>query len=322
MKQLYLGVDTSNYKTSAALFCPENGDFRQCGRLLEVPKGSLGLRQSDALFQHIRQLPEQVKEACAAMEGEIAGVGYSDRPRDLSDSYMPCFLAGQCAAVCMAAALGVSAGAFSHQQGHLAAAAFSVGKIELLKAPFLAWHLSGGTTELLLVQPDAERIIRAEIIGGSTDISAGQLIDRAGVAMGLQFPAGVYVEQAALQSESREWFPVKVQDCRFSFSGVQNQYEARLKEGEDQNAVCRFVLQTVAHTILKATRQARKQYPGLPVLISGGVSVCSLVQECFAKEKDVWFAEKGLGGDNAVGAAILAFLSKESGFLTGREEME
>ena len=305
MKRLYLGLDTSNYKTSAGLFCPEDGTFRACGKLLEVPLGTLGLRQSDALFQHVKQLPEQVRAACRDLDGQICAIGFSAKPRDLDDSYMPCFLAGQCVAECMGAALNVPVHDFSHQQGHLAAAAFSVGKVDLLEKPFLAWHLSGGTTELLLVEPSEERIIRAGILGGSTDISAGQLIDRAGVALEMPFPAGPYVEQAALKSDKNDSFRVKVQGCSFSFSGVQNQFEARIKAGESREDVCRFVLLTVAETILKATRNARKTYP-LPVLISGGVSVCSLVQDVFAKEKDLWFAQKGLGGDNAVGTAILA----------------
>ena len=305
MRALYLGLDTSNYKTSAGLYCPEDGSFRACGKLLEVPLGSLGLRQSDALFQHVKQLSAQVREACRDLNGEIAAIGVSTRPRDLEDSYMPCFLAGQCAAECMGAALGVPVHDFSHQQGHLAAAAFSVDKPELLKAPFLAWHLSGGTTELLLVEPSEERIIQASILGGSSDISAGQVIDRVGVDLEMPFPAGPYVEQAALKSDKDDYFRVKVQGCTFSFSGVQNQYQARIKAGESHEDICRFVLNTVAHTILKATKNARKEH-NLPVLISGGVSVCSLVQDVFTKEKDLWFAQKGLGGDNAVGTAILA----------------
>lgn len=306
MRSLFLGLDTSNYRTSAGIYCPDDGTYRLCGKLLEVPQGSLGLRQSDALFQHVRQLPVQVREACYELDGEIVAVGFSSRPRDREDSYMPCFLAGQCAAQCIAAAMNVPVYDFSHQQGHLTAAAFSVGKLEMLKEPFLAWHLSGGTTELLYVTPSEDRIIREEIIGGSTDISAGQVIDRVGVELEMPFPAGVYVEQMALRSASDEFFRVKVQDMRFSFSGVQNQYQAKLKQGVTKEDVCRFVLQTVGEAILKATKQARKQYPGLPVLISGGVSVCSVVQDIFAMEKDVFFAEKGLGGDNAVGTAILA----------------
>ena len=305
MRSLYLGLDTSNYKTSAAIYCPADGSFRACGKLLEVPLGTLGLRQSDALFQHVKQLPAQVREACRELEGQIVAIGVSSRPRDLEDSYMPCFLAGLCVAQCLGAAMDVPVYEFSHQQGHLAAAAFSVDKPELLQAPFLAWHLSGGTTEFLRVEPSEERIIREDIIGGTRDISAGQLIDRVGVALEMPFPAGPYVEQAALQSESRDFFRVKVQDCAFSLSGVQNQYEARIRAGERREDVCRFVLNTVAQTILKATQNARKT-ENLPVLISGGVSVCSLVQDAFAKEHNLWFAQKGLGGDNAVGAAILA----------------
>ena len=95
MRPLYLGLDTSNYKTSAGLYCPEDGSFRACGKLLEVPAGTLGLRQSDALFQHIKQLPQQVREACRELNGEIRAIGVSSRPRDLDDSYMPCFLVGK-----------------------------------------------------------------------------------------------------------------------------------------------------------------------------------------------------------------------------------
>ena len=305
MRPLYLGLDTSNYKTSAGLYSPADGSFRACGRLLEIPLGSLGLRQSDALFQHVKQLSARVREVCGGLDGEIRAIGFSARPRDLEDSYMPCFLAGQCAAECIGAALGVPVYDFSHQQGHLAAAALSVGRLDLLGAPLLAWHLSGGTTELLLAEPSEERILRASILGGSSDISAGQVIDRVGVDLEMPFPAGPYVEQAALRSDTEDVFPVRVQGCTFSFSGVQNQYQARIRAGASTEDVCRFVLRTVARTILKATQNARREHP-LPVLISGGVSVCTLVQEVFAKEKDVWFAQKDLGGDNAVGAAVLA----------------
>ena len=305
MSPVFLGLDTSNYKTSAGLFCPETGAFRQCGKLLSVPRGSLGLRQSEALFQHIRQLADRVREALDGEDSSIAAIGFSARPRDLEGSYMPCFLAGECAARCMGSALRVPVYDFSHQQGHLAAAAFSAGRLDLLTRPFLAWHLSGGTTELLLVEPSRKRIIAESILGGTQDISAGQLIDRVGVALGTPFPAGPYVEQMALRSQSTERFSVRLSGGSFSLSGMENQFRRRLDEGQKPEDVCRFVLNTVAWTILRATRQVREQHP-LPVLISGGVSVCSLVQEVFAGEEDVSFAAQGLGGDNGVGAAILA----------------
>ncbi len=301
-----LGFDTSNYKTSVAVYHPETGVWHSCGKLLEVPAGSLGLRQSDALFQHTRRLPEIVAEACKQAEGELCAVGYSSRPRAVEGSYMPCFLAGISVAESMAAAAKVPAFVCSHQQGHLAAAAFSVGRMDLLDGPFLAWHLSGGTTELLLVRPDEEGELQTEILGGTTDISAGQLIDRAGVALGMQFPAGPYVEVAAKQSASKECFTPKIQNCKFSLSGVENQFQQRIKQGMAEEDVCAFVLNTVCRTVIRASQQARKEY-NLPILVSGGVSACGLLRQRMEEAlPDVWVARHGLGGDNALGCALLA----------------
>ena len=301
-----LGFDTSNYKTSVAVYHPETGVWHSYGKLLEVPLGSLGLRQSDALFQHTRRLPEIVQQACEKAEGTLCAVGYSSRPRWMEDSYMPCFLAGVSAAESAALAAKVPAYACSHQQGHLAAAAFSVGRMDLLDQPFLAWHLSGGTTELLLVTPGEDGMLQAKIIGGTTDISAGQLIDRAGVALGMQFPAGPYVEAAAKLSASRERFTPKLQGCSFSLSGVENQFQQRIRDGASKEDVCAFVLNTVCRAVIRASQQARKEYP-LPILVSGGVSACGLLrQQMEAALPDVWVAQHGLGGDNALGCALLA----------------
>lgn len=301
-----LGIDTSNYKTSVAVYYPETGVWHSCGKLLDVPAGSLGLRQSDALFQHTRRLPEITAEACEKAEGVLSAVGYSSRPRAVEGSYMPCFLAGAGVAESLAAAAKVPVHACSHQQGHLAAAAFSVGRMDLLDAPFLAWHLSGGTTELLLVKPDETGALQTEIIGGTTDISAGQLIDRAGVALGMQFPAGPYVESAAGKSDSRDGFTPKMQGCHFSLSGVENQFQQRIRQGMPAEDVCAFVLNTVCRTVVRASQQARKQY-GLPILVSGGVSACGILRQRMEESlSDVWVARHGLGGDNALGCALLA----------------
>ena len=193
-----LGIDTSNYTTSAAVFDGSGG--YNAGRLLEVRPGELGLRQSDALFQHIKHLPGRFAELQA--EGWLTGlsaVGASTRPRAVEGSYMPCFLAGEGQGRTLADALGVPFYAVSHQQGHIAAAAWSAGRLELLDRPMLAWHLSGGTTELLYVEPDGVNV-RAQCVGGTSDISAGQLIDRTGVLLGLPFPAGKALDALASKS--------------------------------------------------------------------------------------------------------------------------
>ena len=179
---LTLGFDTSNYTTSVAAFDGVGG--KNCSRLLDVKPGELGLRQSDALFAHIKRLPELVDALCASVNiGNVTAIGVSTRPRAVEGSYMPCFLAGWSQASCLAKILNVPLYEFSHQQGHIAASLWSAGRLELMQTPHLAWHLSGGTTELLLVTPDG-KTVRAEKLGGTSDISAGQLIDRTGKLLG------------------------------------------------------------------------------------------------------------------------------------------
>ena len=175
MPERFLGIDTSNYRTSAAVYDAESGAWQNEGGLLTVPEGAIGLRQSDALFQHTVRLHEKIE---ALPQGEVRAVGVSTRPRAVEGSYMPCFLAGESVARSAAHLLSVPLFAVSHQQGHIAAAALSTGRLELLDGTFLAWHLSGGTSELLLVQAGADGLPDCTCIGGTTDLALHRRHDR------------------------------------------------------------------------------------------------------------------------------------------------
>ena len=255
-----LGLDTSNYTTSAAWFDGAQGHNE--GRLLEVQPGRLGLRQSEALFQHVKRLPEIVK---GLEQREIQAVGASTRPREVEGSYMPCFLAGASFGESMAHVLNVPFYAFSHQQGHLAAAAWSAGRLDLLEQPFLAWHLSGGTTELLKVEPEGCSV-RAEIIGGASDLSAGQLIDRAGVLLGLAFPAGKALDELAQTEIHSDCYAVKLKNLTFSLSGIENQIKELAARQKPPAYIASFTLNTIAQVVRRATQEAQARWPGLPVL--------------------------------------------------------
>lgn len=299
-----LGLDTSNYTTSAAVFDGEGG--HNAGKLLEVRPGERGLRQSDALFQHVKALPDRFQELrTAGVLDNVAAVAASTRPRAVEGSYMPCFRAGESLGRSVAAILNVPFFAVSHQQGHLAAAAWSAGRMDLLDGPFLAWHLSGGTTELLYVEPDGPNV-KAERIGGTTDISAGQLIDRTGVLLGLPFPAGRALDELSQQSGSGERFRVKTAGLEFSFSGVENQVKALTEKGSDPPDVARFVLNTVSDTVRRVTVEAQNRYPGLPLLCSGGVASNSRLRYVLTEFCQGLFAQPQYSTDNAMGVAILA----------------
>ena len=308
MSRVYIGIDTSNYRTSAAVFDAQTGEYYNSGRLLDVKHGTLGLRQSEALFQHTLHLHEQI--ANLPKDIKINAVCVSTRPRAVEGSYMPCFLAGENVARSIASVLNVPCFTASHQQGHLVAAAFSAGKLDLLNKDLLAWHLSGGTTELLFVKPDENGMPKAEQIGGTSDIAAGQLVDRAGVLLGLQFPCGAELEQISNKSEPVKPFAVKVNDSIFSLSGMQNKVEQMHKNGVSPEQIARFTIETITYAVDKATKQAKLKLDA-PVLCAGGVMSNKSLQKHMSQKFNAFFASAELSGDNAVGAAILA--AKQNG---------
>lgn len=298
-----IGIDTSNYTTSIAWFDGSNGE--NFSKLLPVGEGQLGLRQSDAVFAHIKSLPELSGRLFSDFSGSIAAVGVSTRPRAVEGSYMPCFLVGYSHGAMLASAARAPLREISHQQGHIAAALWSAGRLSLMDEPFLAWHLSGGTTELLLVQPEGKNV-SCRKIGGTTDISGGQLIDRTGQLLGLPFPSGKHLDRLSSGGTFREVFRVKCVDSSFSLSGVQNkvaQFHEKYGVPEETAA---FALRCVACAVGKATEQAVKAYPGLPVVFSGGVSSNSMLRRELEPFGPI-FAQPQYSTDNAMGAAILAY---------------
>ena len=295
-----LGIDTSNYTTSVAWFDGQTGE--NCGRLLSVKSGELGLRQSDALFQHVVRLPELTEQLKTSLPSVPDAIGASERPRPVEGSYMPCFLAGCGTGKSMAAVSGVPYHGFSHQEGHLAAVLWSSGHMELMTERFLAWHLSGGTTELLLVEPG----LHPQKIGGTEDLSAGQLIDRTGVLLGLDFPAGKALDRLA-QTGVAKPYPVKVHDMHFSLSGMQNKAADMAEKSKENTA--RFVLECLIYAIAKATEQARKQFGPLPAVFTGGVSSNSLLRQAMEQEGGI-FGSPACSTDNAMGIAVLTWLSE------------
>ena len=299
-----VGIDTSNYTTSIAFFDGVGGE--NCSRLLPVKQGELGLRQSDAVFSHIKSLPELSGRLFSHVrKEEITAVGVSTRPRAVEGSYMPCFMVGYSHAKMLSDLLRVPMVEVSHQQGHVAASLWSAERLDLMDKPHLAWHLSGGTTELLLVEPEGKNVICTKI-GGTTDISAGQLIDRTGQLLQLPFPSGKHLDTLSKEAVLRDVFKVKCSNMEFSLSGVQNKVQQFHGQHETPAETAAYALRCVAKAVYLATEQALKAYPGLPVVFSGGVASNSLLREVIAPLNPV-FAQPQFSTDNAMGTAVLAY---------------
>ena len=301
---LYLGIDTSNYTTSVAVFDGEK--MLQQKRLLPVKEGERGLRQSDAVFHHTKAYPELVNELFKSVNGEITAVGASFAPTTEKGSYMPCFLVGEGFGSALSDILGVPFSRFSHQQGHIAAALYSAGKTELFNERFIAFHVSGGTTDAVLCEP-SENGLSVTPLASSNDLKAGQAIDRIGVKMGLKFPAGAELEKLALQSDKTYKNKIKLYDGDCSLSGIENKCLKMLENGESNPDTAKFLLTYIADTISAMADAALAKCGKLPLVFAGGVMSDKIIRDIITSRFEAYFAAPEYSCDNAAGIAYLTY---------------
>lgn len=306
-RKIIMGVDTSNYTTSIALLYDDGELIANLKSPLPVKSGDCGLRQSDAVFAHTKNIPELMMKARDILDGRApSAIGVSVKPRNVEGSYMPCFLSGRAAAYSVACALGIKLYEFSHQCGHIMAALYSSGATELTEKTFAALHLSGGTSELLTVTP-SKLGFDASVVGGTNDLNAGQVIDRVGVYMGLPFPAGVHMERLAAGFEGR--IPKKrpsVSGLFFNLSGLENMAKQLYDKTHDKALVSSFVFNYVFESVDTICTNYRVAYGDTPFVFAGGVMSNSIIKEKLSERSDVYFAEPSLSADNAVGIAVLS----------------
>ena len=302
-----LGIDTSCYTTSVACF---GGSVLYDGRtVLPVQKGDRGLRQSEGVFLHTRQLPPLVETAFSTVPPDgIAAVACSRAPVDRGDSYMPVFLTGMGVARALAASLQVPLLPLDHQSGHIRAAL--IGNEGLMGAPFYAVHLSGGTTDLLSVQTKGPGAFSIEPLGCSEDLHAGQLVDRVGVLLGCGFPAGKEMESLARQATERDLrIPASVRELTCSLSGAESAARRALDQGRTAAEVAYGIYDLLARTMTKLLSNAARQQGERPVLLCGGVASSLLLRELLKQRCDLplFFGESRYSSDNAVGVAALGY---------------
>jgi len=340
-RDFVLGIDTSNYTTSLAVTDKDGSIIGDSRKLLIVKQGERGLRQSHALFQHMENIPDLIRELFEKIDkSRIGAVAASGRPRPVEGSYMPVFKAGVNYGKAMAAAFGVPFFEFSHQEGHLAAAVHGSGLSQ--GGEYLAYHLSGGTCELLHVTAsgDGQRDFMIKILGGSRDLSFGQVLDRIGVALGIPFPAGkemdlIAVEtgdklrQESLRGQRGERFArvlkeIPIDGLEINLSGIETQCRRELEKGANREALIHELFEKISVCLCRLTEKAVSQTGCNRVLFAGGVSASRFVRQELSRyfcensmrqamgtapsekvKTDLIFADPVLASDNAVGIALL-----------------
>ena len=306
-----VGFDTSNYTTSVAV-CLETGEIiANLKRPLPVKEGEVGLRQADAVFAHVKNLPSITDELAGVLKGhQCVAVGVSSTPRMSEGSYMPCFLCGKVAAHSFAATAGLPIFETAHQNGHVAAAMYSSGAYEkLIQNRFIAFHVSGGTTEALLVTPSNNgTYLDISIIGATNDINAGQAIDRVGVMLGLSFPCGKELEKlACAYTGELTKKKVCVRDGYCSLSGIENLAKAMYEKGAGREHTAAFVFDFLCRTLCEMGEQLLQKYGDMPILFAGGVMSNTLMRKELSSKFEAYFCAPEFSADNAAGVARICW---------------
>lgn len=302
----YLGIDTSNYTTSVALYS-ESGEYSHYRKLLPVKENTCGLRQSDAVFHHTQQLYSLYTDLVKNIDcRKIKAVGVSSRPRPVEGSYMPCFTVGLNTAKIIAATLNVPLYEFSHQEGHISAAILSSEHYELFDKEFIAFHISGGTTEAVLVKP-VDYGFQLKIEAETLDLNAGQAIDRVGVMLGLKFPCGKELEQLALAYNGKVSVKPTLKGANCCLSGLENICRKMFENGESKEKISYHCLKYIEAAICKITEMLKEKQVNIPFLYAGGVMSNSIIRKTIESNYNGIFASSELSSDNAVGIAYLAY---------------
>ena len=312
MEDMFLGIDTSCYTTSLAVVTRNRKLLVDKRRILKVPLGEKGLQQAMAVFQHLQNLPPMLEELVEEVSfQDIKLIAASALPRSVKGSYMPVFTVSEGQARILASAMEVTFKAFSHQEGHLRAGLWSSGKE--LNERFLAVHLSGGTSELLIVEFNKGKGFNIKLMGGTTDLHAGQFVDRIGVRLGLKFPAGKELEKLASHASGTSLkLSSSVRGYDFSFSGPESQAARLLEKGEEPSHIARSVEHCIAKTIEKVARKAVEETGVKDILLVGGVASNTYIRVKLeerlshrAVNAKLFFAHPRFSTDNAVGVALL-----------------
>lgn len=299
---IIIGIDTSAYTTSVAAINRDGDILLDLKRVLQVPLGTRGLRQSDARVQHHQNLQEMMMDLEHSVDlNQVGAISVSNKPRPVEGSYMPVFMDGVEFGAKLANRLNVPLYYFSHQEGHIEAVRHFSPLIDENK--LLCFHLSGGTSELLIVADDV-----VQIIGGSKDLAFGQLIDRVGVALGMGFPAGQQMDQIAYNKiATTNWLkPIPVDGYEFNLSGIESQCQRRILEGVSSEELIPELFLRIAKCLCRVSDEACKRYKLREILMVGGVSGSRTVRDYLLNHmkfgKTVFGA---FSSDNAIGIALL-----------------
>lgn len=319
MNELILAIESSCDETSVAVI--RNGEEILSNIVASQIKSHQrfgGVVPEVASRHHVEQITLCIDEALEEAKvtvADLAAVAVTQGP-----GLVGSLLIGISAAKAFAWAHALPLVPVNHMAGHIYAARLE----QLLVFPLMALLVSGGHTELVLMEEDGQ----FEIIGETRDDAAGEAYDKVGRVLGLPYPSGKEIDRLAHLGEDTYKFPramIHEDNFDFSFSGLKSSFinlvhnaEQRGEELSTENLAASFQASVVDVLVSKTIRVCQK-YPVKQLIVAGGVAanqgLRESLSEAVAKElPDVTLIVPPLRlcGDNAamIGAAAHVELAK------------
>ncbi|MCP4521772.1 MAG: tRNA (adenosine(37)-N6)-threonylcarbamoyltransferase complex transferase subunit TsaD [Cytophagales bacterium] len=199
------------------------------------------------------------------------------------------------------------------------------------KFPFLCLTVSGGHTQLVLV----ESHLKMQVLGETIDDAVGEAFDKTAKLLGLPYPGGPLIDKYAKEGNPKafQFGEVKSKELNFSFSGVKTSIlyflKKQLKENEnfiEENLhdICASVQHTLIEILMKQLKKAVEQTGVTRVAIAGGVSANSglrnrLQELSTSLDWDVFIPAFQYCTDNAGMIAVAGYYKYLEGEFVGQE---
>lgn len=310
-KDYILGIDTSAYTTSISLIDKKGNIIYDFRKKLDVPIGNIGLRQQEAIFQHLGNIPEILFKLDVDFN-RIDSISVSSMPRNVNNSYMPVFMVGKNYGQALSKACNAKFIEYSHQEGHISAALIDCYKV--IENPFLTIHISGGTTEFLLTKK-VRKGFESKILGGTKDITFGQLIDRIGVFMKFPFPAGMKMEEYINEKNNIIKMPKISGNSYINLSGIENYLKDKyINKKYSNEEIISSLFYYIAICIIHIINEIKKNYCFNSIVITGGVSsnkyIRYNIENKLSENFNIIFPNIGYSTDNAIGNSFLPIMDR------------
>ncbi|WP_252504513.1 tRNA (adenosine(37)-N6)-threonylcarbamoyltransferase complex transferase subunit TsaD [Sporosarcina sp. Marseille-Q4943] len=272
-KDIYiLGIETSCDETAASVV--KNGHeivSNVVASQIQSQQRFGGVVPEIASRHHVEQITPVIEEALAKANlapADLDAVAVTEGP-----GLVGALLIGINAAKAFAFANGLPIIGVHHIAGHI----YANQLMQPMEFPLLALIVSGGHTELVLMEKHGS----FKLIGETRDDAAGEAYDKVARVLGLPYPGGPHIDQLALESDEAVEFPrawLEPDSYDFSFSGLKSavinyKHNLEQKGGEVVPAhVAAGFQQSVVEVLTEKTLKAAKEYGVKQVIAAGGVA--------------------------------------------------